>query len=131
MEASDFHLQDQLLCHVSHICVPNQEMKKVLWEAHYRWVAGHFGIDKITAILQKYFYWPKMKHGIILYIESRLSCAIKNLQTIIWASIYHYLSLINHGILFQWTLCMGFHVAEGEMIVYMWWYIDFLKWLSW
>ena len=39
-------------------------------------MAGHFGIGKTTAILQKYFYWPKMKHDIIAYIKSCVACAI-------------------------------------------------------
>ena len=39
-------------------------------------MTGHFGIGKTIAILQKYFYWPKMKHDIILYIKSCVACAI-------------------------------------------------------
>ena len=70
---SDFHLQDGLLCHVGHICLPTKERKKMIWEAHYSHVAGHFGIGKTTSILQKHFYWQKMKQDIIAYIQA---CAI-------------------------------------------------------
>jgi hypothetical protein len=39
----NFHLQDGLLCHLGHICVPSSERAKMIWESHYSWVAGHFG----------------------------------------------------------------------------------------
>jgi hypothetical protein len=47
----NFHLQDGLLCCLGHICVPSSERAKLIWEAHYSWVAGHFDIEKIVAIL--------------------------------------------------------------------------------
>jgi hypothetical protein len=40
----NFHLQDGLLCHMGHICVPSSEQAKLIWEAYYSQVAGHFGI---------------------------------------------------------------------------------------
>ena len=57
---ADFHLQDGLLCRLGHICVPSSERAKLIWEAHYSRVAGHFGTDKTLVLLQKYFYWPKL-----------------------------------------------------------------------
>ena len=57
----DFYIHDGFLCHTGHICVPSEERKKVIWEVHYSLVARHFGISKTTKILQKYFYWPRMK----------------------------------------------------------------------
>ena len=56
----DFQLQEGLLCHLGHLYVPSSESAKMIWEAHYSRVAGHFGIEKIVAVLQKYFYWPKL-----------------------------------------------------------------------
>jgi hypothetical protein len=56
----DFHLQDALLCYLGHLCVPSSEHAKLIWEAHYSRVAGHFGVEKIVVVLQKYFYWPKL-----------------------------------------------------------------------
>jgi hypothetical protein len=57
---TDFHIQDRLLCHLGHLCVPTSERAKMIWEAHYSRVAGHFGIEKIVVVLQKHFYWPKL-----------------------------------------------------------------------
>ena len=46
-----FHLQDVLLCHMRHFCVPSSECAKMIWEVHYSWVAGNFRVEKIVAIL--------------------------------------------------------------------------------
>ena len=56
-----FHLQDVLLGHMGHLCVPLSKRAKMIWEAHYSRVAGHFGVEKIVAVLQKYFYWLNLQ----------------------------------------------------------------------
>ena len=53
---NNFHLQDGLLCHLGHICVPSSEQATLIWEAHYSRVAGNFGVKKTVAMLQKHFY---------------------------------------------------------------------------
>jgi hypothetical protein len=58
------------LCRLGHICVPSSEQAKMLWEAHNSWVAGHFGIKNIVAMLQKHFYWPKLRQEVNKYIRS-------------------------------------------------------------
>lgn len=75
-QVNGFYLQDGMLCHLGQICVPNAKRKKLIWEAHYSKVAGHFGIGKTTAILQKYFYWPKLRNDVISYIQACIACAI-------------------------------------------------------
>jgi hypothetical protein len=57
----NFHLQDGLLCRLSHICVPSSERAKLIWEAHYSRVVGHFIVEKTVAMLQKHFYWLKLR----------------------------------------------------------------------
>jgi hypothetical protein len=57
---TDFHIQDKLLCHLGHICVPTRERANMIWETHYSGMAGHFGMEKIVVTLQKHFYWPKL-----------------------------------------------------------------------
>jgi hypothetical protein len=49
---TNFHLQDGLLCRLGHICIPSSERVKLIWEAHYSRVAGHFSIEKTVAMLQ-------------------------------------------------------------------------------
>jgi hypothetical protein len=48
---NNFHLQDGLLCRLSHIYVLSSKRAKLIWEAHYSRVAGHFGIENTMAML--------------------------------------------------------------------------------
>jgi hypothetical protein len=66
----NFHLQDGLLCHLSHLCVPSREHAKMIWEAHYNQEVGHFGVEKTVAVLQKHFYWSKLRQDVRKYIRS-------------------------------------------------------------
>ena len=50
-QVPNFRLQDALLCHLGHICVPSSECAKMIWEAHYGRFTGHFGVEKIVAVL--------------------------------------------------------------------------------
>jgi hypothetical protein len=42
---NNFHLQHGLLCHLGHICVASSERAKMIWEAHYNRVEGHFDVE--------------------------------------------------------------------------------------
>ena len=57
----NFNLQDALLCHMGHLCVPSSERAKIIWEAHYSQVAGHFRVTETMAVLQNYFYCPNLR----------------------------------------------------------------------
>ena len=48
---ANFHLQDHLSCHLDHLYVPSSERVKLIWEAHYSWVEGNFGVDKMVVML--------------------------------------------------------------------------------
>ena len=48
---TNFYIQDGLLCHLGHLCVPTSERAKMIWEAHYSQMAGHFGMEKNVVIL--------------------------------------------------------------------------------
>jgi hypothetical protein len=39
-------------------------------------VAGHFGVGKTVTMLQKHFYWPKLRQEVSKYIRSCTACAI-------------------------------------------------------
>jgi hypothetical protein len=73
---TDFHIQDGMLCHLGHLCVPASKHAKMIWEAHYSWMEGHFGMEKTVVILQKHFYWPKLRQDVNKYIRSCIACAI-------------------------------------------------------
>jgi hypothetical protein len=72
----DFHLQDGLLCRLGHLFIPSSDRVNLIWESHYSRVAGHFGIEKTVAVLQKHFYWPKLRQDVGKYIRSCTTCTI-------------------------------------------------------
>jgi hypothetical protein len=78
---ANFHLQDGLLCHLGHLCVPSSEWAKLIWEYYYSRVAGHFGIEKRVAVMQKHFYWLKLRQDVDKYIRSCTTCAIAKTTT--------------------------------------------------
>jgi hypothetical protein len=78
---ANFHLQDGLLCRLGHLCVPSSEHVKMIWEAHYSRVTGHFDVEKIVAVLQKNFYWPKLRQDVSKYIRSYTACTISKPTT--------------------------------------------------
>jgi hypothetical protein len=53
----------------------------MIWEAHYSRVARHFGIEKTMVLLQKYFYWSKLRQDVGKYIRSYTSYIIAKLTT--------------------------------------------------
>jgi hypothetical protein len=55
-----FHLRDGLLCHLSHLFVPSSDHENMIWKYHYSEAMGHFGVDKIVAVLKNHFYWSKL-----------------------------------------------------------------------
>ena len=72
----NFHLQDGMLCHLGHICIPSREQAKMIWEAHYSRVEWHFGIKKTVVMLHKHFYWLKLRQEVSKYIRSCTTCTI-------------------------------------------------------
>jgi hypothetical protein len=76
---TDFHIQDKLLSHLGHLYGPTRECENLIWEAHYSQVVGHFGIENNVAILQKHFYWPKLRLDVSKYIRSFTAYAISKL----------------------------------------------------
>jgi hypothetical protein len=59
MNVTDFHIQDGLLCHLGHLCVPAREHAKMIWEAHYSqdgrtfWRGENYGHSTKTFLLAK------------------------------------------------------------------------------
>jgi hypothetical protein len=55
--------------------------KRLIWEAHYSRVAGHFDVKKTVAMLQKHFYWTKLRQEVNKYIKSCTAFDISKLTT--------------------------------------------------
>jgi hypothetical protein len=63
---------------MGHLFVPASEHAKMILEAHYSRMVGHFGMEKTMDVLQKHFYWPKLRQDVNKYIRSCTSCSIAN-----------------------------------------------------
>jgi hypothetical protein len=72
----NFHLQDGLMCLLGHIYVPSSERTNLICETHCIQVARHFGVEKTVAMLQKHFYWSKLRQEVSKYIRSCTACVI-------------------------------------------------------
>jgi hypothetical protein len=120
----NFHLKDGLLCHLSHLCVPSSECAKLIWEAHYSRTAGHFGVEKTMAVLQKHFYWPEASTRCCKYIRSCTSCAIAKPTPL-------FLLRIGLGSPSPWTTCLVCLQPSMGMTVSSWSLIDSLRWKFW
>jgi hypothetical protein len=122
---TNFHLQDRLL---GHCCVPSIERAKIIWEANYNRVAGHFGVEKIMAVLEQHFYWSKLRQDVNKYIGSYTACIIDKLTIIKKACTPLFVLLKGPGNPSRWNTYWAFHQPSGEMNVFLWWLIIFLKW---
>jgi hypothetical protein len=76
---TDFNIHEEILFYLSHLHVPTRERAKMIWEAHYSRMAGHFDVEKIVVVLQKHFYWPKLRKDVNKYIRSCTAYAIAKL----------------------------------------------------
>jgi hypothetical protein len=95
VNVTNFHFQYGVLCHLGHLCVLARECAKLIWEAYYSCMIGHFGIEKTVAILHKHFYWPKLRQDIIKYIISFTTYTISK-TTIKKQGLYTPLPTVTH-----------------------------------
>jgi hypothetical protein len=56
VEELDYHVHDNLLYHLGKLCIPQGERINIIREAHSSLIAGHFGVGKTMANLQRYCY---------------------------------------------------------------------------
>jgi len=78
---SNFNLQEGILCQLGHIFVPSSEKENMSWESHYSQVEGKFGVEKIVVVLQKHFYWSKLRQDASKYIRPCTTCVIAKSTT--------------------------------------------------
>jgi hypothetical protein len=75
VEELDYHLHNNLLYHLGKLCIPQGERINIIREAHSSLIAGHFGVGKTVANLQRYCYWPKMNESVSRYVRGCSLCA--------------------------------------------------------
>ena len=75
IEELDYHVHNNLLCHLGKLCIPQGERNSIIREAHTSLVVGHFGVRKTRANLQRYCYWPRMLDNVSCFIRGCYLCA--------------------------------------------------------
>jgi hypothetical protein len=75
VEELDYHVHNNLLYHLGKLCIPQGERINIIREAHSSLIAGHFGVGKTVANLQRYCYWPRMNESVSRYVRGCSLCA--------------------------------------------------------
>ena len=87
-------------------------------EAHSSLIAGHFGVRKTLAHLQRYCYWPRMIDSVSRFIRRCSMCEI-SLAIGILGFRRHYRYHQGHGRVSPWTLLEVYLCQENNMIIFM------------
>jgi len=113
---TNFHLQNGLLCLPGHICIPSSERDKMIWEAHYKWVAWHFNIEKIVGVLQKHFYSLNFDMMSTSISGPTQPVLFPNQPLRNKACTALFLLLTGRGNSSQWTTCQASHIPSGDYV---------------
>ena len=76
-EELNYQTKDKLVYHLGKLCIPKSERVHVIREAHTSLIAGHFGVDKTVAQLQRFCYWPRMHENVSKYVKGCTMCAVR------------------------------------------------------
>eukprot|EP01018_Ginkgo_biloba_P003628 Gb_16318 [translate_table: standard] len=66
----DYFLQDGYLFEGKQLCIPDSPMREnIIRELHSGGIRGHFGRDKIMALVEEKYFWPRLKKQVAKFIE--------------------------------------------------------------
>ena len=74
-QEENYYVHNQLLYHLSKLCIPEKERVHVIREAHSSLIAGHFGVSKTLSVLQNHCYCSQMQENVAKYIRGCVMCA--------------------------------------------------------
>lgn len=93
-----FFLQDGYLFKGNCLCIPHCSLRNfIIIEAHGSGLAGHFGRDKMLAIVKENFYWPKMEKDVMQHLERCRTCHIPRVMAKTRGCTHHFQFLNFHG----------------------------------
>ncbi|GKB15241.1 putative CCCH-type zinc finger family protein [Tanacetum coccineum] len=68
----DYQVQDGFLFKGLQLCIPDCSLKeKIVAELH---ALGHFGRDKSIALVERKYFWPKLRHDVTRHVERCQVC---------------------------------------------------------
>ena len=71
----DYLTQGGLLFKSNKLCIPKCSMREnIIKEEHNGGLFGHFGQDKTFALVNAFYYWPKMQTDVKKFVEKCRAC---------------------------------------------------------
>lgn len=71
-ERNDYVMFNGYLFHGLQLCIPDCSLREqILWELHGE---GHFGLDKLLALVSSDYYWPILTRDVACYVEHCFIC---------------------------------------------------------
>jgi hypothetical protein len=115
---------------MGHLCVPTSEHAKLIWEAHYSQVAGHFGVKKIVVVLQNNFIGQNFDRTSTSILDLALPAPFPSCPLRSKAYTPLFLFPISRGNPFPWITCLVCRPPSMEMTSCLWSLIGFRRWPS-
>jgi hypothetical protein len=124
-----FVINDGLVFRANRLCILVGSVRLLLMqEAHGGGLMGHFGAKKMEDVLATHFFWPRMRRDVERFVARCTTCqkakSRLNLHglymplpvpSIPWADI-------------SMDFVLGLPRTKGGATVFLWWWIDFLRW---
>ena len=71
----DYYILDGYLFKGNRLCVPRSSLREsLIKEFHEGGMAGHFGIEKTTLLVQEYFHWPRLVRDVEFIVKRCVIC---------------------------------------------------------
>lgn len=126
-----FPLQDAQLCYMRNLCVHLRRCAKLIWEAHYSWVVGHFAMEKVMVVLQKQFFVQNSNRMLEDISDPTLYVSLSSqpLRRKVYTLLCLFISNLENPS--PWIKCLAFLILSMIMTMCLWSLIYFLRWLYW
>ena len=119
-QVPNFHLQDTLLCHLGHLCVPSRECAKMIWEVHYIWVTDISGSRKQRQYYRSISIGRTFNRMPGSASSPALVAPFPNRPSRSKASILRCVPLVDLGNPSPWITCRVLLLLIMEMTVFLW-----------
>ena len=75
-EVEDYVVKDDLIYFEGKLYIPDDDSikTKLLYEAHDATISGHAGAARVSELLSRNYYWPKLLEDVKIYVKSCYKC---------------------------------------------------------